>query len=41
MAWRENQRRNSNGAQYMALASAAAHHPISRKWKGYWQRRAA
>jgi transposase-like protein len=41
MAWRENQRRNSNGAQYMALASAAAHHPVSRKWKGYWQRRAA
>jgi transposase-like protein len=41
MAWRENQRRNSNGAQYMMLASAAAHHPISRKWKGYWQRRAA
>jgi transposase-like protein len=40
MAWRENQRRNSNGAQYMALASAAAHHPVSRKWKGYWQRRA-
>jgi len=41
MAWRENQRRNSNGAQYMMLASAAAHHPVSRKWKGYWQRRAA
>ena len=41
MAWRENHRRNSNGSQYMALASAAAHHPISRKWKGYWQRRAA
>jgi transposase-like protein len=41
MAWRENQRRNSNGSQYMALASAAAHHPISRKWKGYWQRKAA
>jgi hypothetical protein len=34
MAWRENQRRNSSGSQYMALASAAAHHPISRKWKG-------
>jgi transposase-like protein len=27
-------------AQYMALATAAAHHPISRKWKGYWQRQA-
>jgi transposase-like protein len=41
MAWRENQRRNSNGSQYMALASAASHHPVSRKWKGYWQRKAA
>jgi hypothetical protein len=41
MAWRENQRRNSNGSQYMALVSAASHHPASRKWKGYWQRRAA
>jgi len=41
MAWRENQRRNSNGSQYIALVSAASHHPVSRKWKGYWQRRAA
>jgi len=41
MAWRENQRRNSNGSQYIALVSAVSHHPISRKWKGYWQRRAA
>jgi transposase-like protein len=40
MAWREDNRRRSNGAQYMALVNAAAHHPISRKWKGYWQRRA-
>jgi hypothetical protein len=38
MAWRENYRRNSNGAQYLALATAAAHCPISRRWKGYWQR---
>jgi hypothetical protein len=38
MAWRENYRRNSNGAQYLALATAAAHCPISRQWKGYWQR---
>jgi hypothetical protein len=41
MAWRENQRRNSNGSQYVALAFASAHHPVSRKWKGYWQRRTA
>ena len=38
MAWRENHRRMSNGGQYLALATAAAHHPISRQWKGYWQR---
>jgi len=41
MAWRENQRRNFNGSQYMALASAAVHHPISPKWRGYRQRRLA
>lgn len=41
MDWREDNRRLSNGSQYMALAGAAAHHPISRQWKGYWQRRAA
>jgi transposase-like protein len=39
MSWREDNRRQSNGAQYMTLASAAAHHPVSRQWKGYWQRR--
>ena len=41
MAWREDHRRASNGAQYISLVSAAARHPISRQWKGYWQRRAA
>jgi hypothetical protein len=41
MAWRKDHRRISNGAQYMRLANAAAHHSVSRKWKGYWQRRAA
>lgn len=41
MAWREDHRRLSNGAQYLRLVSAAAHHPVSRNWKGYWQRRAA
>lgn len=38
MAWRENHRRESNGAQYILTAHAAAHHPISRQWCGYWQR---
>ena len=38
MAWRENNRRVPNGAQYLMTAEAAAHHPVSRQWKGYWQR---
>ena len=41
MDWREDNRRVSNGEQYAAIVSAAAHHPVSRQWKGYWQRRAA
>jgi len=41
MDWREDNRQVSNGEQYRAIVSAAAKHPISRQWKGYWQRRAA
>lgn len=41
MDWREDNRRVSNGEQYNAIVIAAAHHPVSRNWKGYWQRRAA
>lgn len=40
MAWRENLRRVSNGEQFLAIAAAALDHPVSRKWKGYWQRAA-
>jgi transposase-like protein len=40
MDWREDNRRVSNGEQYRTIVSAAAHHPVSRQWKGYWQRRA-
>ena len=40
-AWRDNRKRNSNADQYEALISAAASHPVSRQWKGYWQRRKA
>jgi transposase-like protein len=40
MAWREDNRRISNGAQYLKVVSAALAHPISRQWKGYWQRSA-
>jgi hypothetical protein len=38
MAWRENNRRVSNGAQYLLATNAALAHPVSRQWKGYWQR---
>jgi transposase-like protein len=40
MDWREDNRRVSNGEQYAAIVRAAAQHPVSRQWKGYWQRRA-
>lgn len=40
MAWRENMRRVSNGDQFMMITAAALDHPVSRKWKGYWQRAA-
>jgi transposase-like protein len=39
MAWREDHRRVSNGEQYFAVTTAALTHPVSRNWKGYWQRR--
>jgi hypothetical protein len=38
MAWRENNRRVSNGEQYLMAADAVLQHPVSRVWKGYWQR---
>lgn len=38
MAWREDHRRVSNGEQFRAVAKAAAAHPVSRVWAGYWQR---
>jgi transposase-like protein len=41
MAWRENNRRVSNGEQYLAVVKAALVHGVSENWKGYWQRRAA
>ena len=41
MDWREDNRRESNGAQFDRITRAAAAHPVSRQWKGYWQRRAA
>lgn len=38
MAWRENNRRKSNGEQYIAILGGALKQPVSRQWKGYWQR---
>jgi transposase-like protein len=38
MDWREDNRRLANGDQYRAIVAAAVMHPVSRTWKGYWQR---
>lgn len=38
MAWREDNRRISNGEQYLMVTNATLQHPVSREWKGYWQR---
>ncbi len=38
MAWREDHRRVSNGEQFLMIISASLSHPVSRQWKGYWQR---
>jgi hypothetical protein len=40
MAWREDNRRVSNGAQWHWITSAALHHSKSKIWRGYWQRSA-
>ena len=31
----------ANGEQYLKVVGAALTHPVSRNWKGYWQRREA
>ena len=41
MSWREDNRRVSKGAQFLRTTGAALAHPVSRVWKGYWQRAAA
>ncbi len=38
MAWREDNRRQPNGALHEAATGAALGHPVSRVWAGYWQR---
>jgi transposase-like protein len=41
MAWREDNRRVSNGEQFSVIAALALRHPVSSKWSRYWQRSAA
>jgi transposase-like protein len=38
MAWREDNRRQTNGTLHEVAAAAALGHPVSRVWSGYWQR---
>jgi transposase-like protein len=38
MAWREDHRRDTNGAQFSAIAALALNNPMSLEWRGYWQR---
>jgi transposase-like protein len=38
MAWKEDNRRQPNGTQHLAVTGAALAHPVSRQWAGYWQR---
>jgi hypothetical protein len=37
MAWRENNRRISNGEQYLAITNAAVANGVSASWKRYWK----
>jgi transposase-like protein len=39
-AWREDNRRVDNGGQAVKVVGAAMASPVSRGWKGYWQRAA-
>lgn len=39
-AWMEDHRRIDNGALAKRIAGLAMTHPVSRNWKGYWQRSA-
>jgi len=38
MAWREGNSRISNGEQFLTATCAALAPPVSRQWRGYWQR---
>jgi transposase-like protein len=38
MSWREDRRCLSNGEQFLLIGMTALPHPVSKGWKGYWQR---
>ena len=38
VSWREDYRRECNGTQWLRLLEAVTSQPISKRWKGYWQR---
>ncbi|WP_430450102.1 IS1595 family transposase [Rhodophyticola sp.] len=40
MAWREDVNRQANGHQFAMVIGAVTAAPVSRQWKGYWQRHA-
>lgn len=37
-SWREDNRRLHNGGQAMKVVEGTMQSPVSRQWKGYWQR---
>lgn len=39
ISWREDRRRHSNEENYDAILGLATRAGVSRRWKGYWQRR--
>lgn len=41
MAWREENRRRSNGVQFVEILMNVLASPVSRRMKGYWQRRSS
>ncbi|AWW74566.1 IS1595 family transposase [Erythrobacter sp. KY5] len=38
ISWREDRRRFPANENYEELLRITSHHPVSRQWKGYWQR---
>lgn len=41
VCWREDHRRTRANEQHDLMLGSALAHPVSRQWKGYWQRRQA